>query len=58
MGARVRVRGLTSRVELNGLEGLATAFSPDQGRYAIQVGPGRSIAIREENLLVLSRVYG
>ena len=51
IGLRVRVRGLSSRFDLNGLVGVAIAYSPAQSRYTVNVGGQREIAIKPSNLV-------
>ena len=51
VGARVLISGLLARPDLNGVVGEAIAFSPESGRYTVQVG-GESLALRSKNLQV------
>lgn len=51
---RVTISGLLARPDLNGKEGLATAFNAATGRYTIDVG-AEQIAIKSANLTVVRR---
>ena len=49
--ARVMVRGLSSRPELNGGVGSVADYDRAKGRYIIAVGNGEAVALKPQNLL-------
>ena len=49
-GPRVKIVGLVSRRELNGLYGFVSNFNPVTGRYDIKLDDGNTIAVKPENI--------
>lgn len=52
IGGRVRICGLQSKPELNGLEGVCKAFVADTGRYVVVIdADGREISAKPQNIV-------
>lgn len=52
-GARVRLRGLAARLELNGQEGECTEWKHDTGRWVVRLCSGATLALKEASLEAL-----
>ena len=50
VGRRVQIHGLTTRADMNGLEGVATSYSQHRGRYIVMSAGGVETAIKPSNL--------
>jgi len=56
IGARVELRGLQAKPELNGRRGVVVKFIGSSGRYRVQLdeeGGGEAFSLKAENLLLL-----
>mmetsp|Transcript_5592 Transcript_5592/g.11702 ORF Transcript_5592/g.11702 Transcript_5592/m.11702 type:complete len:548 (-) Transcript_5592:642-2285(-) len=49
-GEEVRIRGLQSRPELNGMMGVVRSYSKEKGRYAVELADGSKILLKLANL--------
>mmetsp|Transcript_32095 Transcript_32095/g.81440 ORF Transcript_32095/g.81440 Transcript_32095/m.81440 type:complete len:95 (-) Transcript_32095:125-409(-) len=49
-GARVRLRGLQAKPELNGQEGTCSDFQADAGRWTVRLDNGEDFAFKVANL--------
>eukprot|EP00929_Paragymnodinium_shiwhaense_P080071 TRINITY_DN41736_c0_g7_i1.p1 TRINITY_DN41736_c0_g7~~TRINITY_DN41736_c0_g7_i1.p1 ORF type:complete len:962 (+),score=382.89 TRINITY_DN41736_c0_g7_i1:164-3049(+) len=52
-GARVRLHGLKSAPELNGMEGTCEWFDSDRGRWVVRLSDGQERSIKPDNLEVM-----
>ena len=54
VGKKVTITGLLARPDLNGCTGRADSFDASNGRYAVSLPTGESVALRSANLSAVS----
>ena len=52
-GSRVRLDGLESKPEMNGVEGVAVEVDDESGRWTVELADGRRVALRPANLVIV-----
>ena len=52
-GSRVRLGGLESKPEMNGVEGVAVEVDDESGRWTVELADGRRVALRPANLVIV-----
>ena len=50
VGRKVKIAGVTSKPELNGLQGIAVSFDDAKGRYSVRLDKGETISLKPSAL--------